>query len=86
MSRKTLSLRFFKCVNPYLYVSFVRTFVSIHALHSGLVALHHVDPEEWAPSHGVLHAGVVRWQIHPANDEQPVHLNETYFEEFTCTT
>lgn len=61
----------------HLYIAFVGTPVSIHTLHSGLFAVQQVDTKEWSPSHGILHTGIMRWQIHPANDEQPVHLSET---------
>lgn len=64
------------CECLYLYVSFVGTLVSVHALHSGLFALPHVDTEERPSSHWIFHTGVVRWQIHPTNDEEPVHLSE----------
>lgn len=66
-------------VSSHLYVSFVRTFVSVHALHSRLFALPQVNTEERPPPHGILHSGVVRWQIHPANDEQPIHLDRKDF-------
>jgi len=80
LSRRTSSrvhflnvqMHFFHC--PHLYVSFVRTFVAIHTLHSGLFALPQVDAEEWPSSHGILHTGVMRWQIHPADDKQSIHL------------
>lgn len=63
----------------HLYVSFVGTFVSVHTLHCGLFAPPHVNTEEWPSPHRILHTGVMRWQIHPANDEQPVHLKERLF-------
>lgn len=62
----------------YLYVSFVGTLVSVHTLHSGVLALQHVDTKERSSSHGILHAGVMRWQIHPADNDVPVHLGEEY--------
>ena len=52
--------------------------MSVHALHSGLFALPHVDAEERPSSHGVLHTRVMRRQIHPADDEEPVHLNDKH--------
>lgn len=68
------------CAGSHLDVSFVWPLVSVHTLHGGLIALQHVDTKERPSSHGILHTGVVRWQIHPADDEQPIHLNEKYFE------
>ena len=58
----------------HLDVPLVRALVSVHALYRHLVALPHVDAEEWPPPHGILDPRVVGGQVHPANDEQPVNL------------
>lgn len=55
-------------------VPLVRALVSVHTLHCCLVALQHVDAEEWPPPHGILDPRVVGGQIHPAKDEEPVNL------------
>lgn len=48
--------------------------MAIHALHRGTFPLHQVDPEEGLESHGIIHVRVMRGQVHPANDEQTIHL------------
>lgn len=44
----------------YLYVPFMRTHVSIHALDVVFI-FPQVDAEERPPSHWILHTGVMRW-------------------------
>ena len=58
----------------HLDVAIVGPSVAIHALHRGRLSLHQVDPEQGLESHGVVHMRVVGRQVHPANDEQAVHL------------
>lgn len=58
----------------HLDVAIMRSLVAIHALHRGTFPLHEVDPEEGLESHGIIHMRVVRGQVHPANDEQTIHL------------
>lgn len=52
----------------------MRSLVAIHALHRGTFPLHQVDPEEGLEPHGIIHVRVMRGQVHPANDEQTIHL------------
>lgn len=58
----------------HLDVAIVGPSVAIHALHRGRLPLHQVDPEQGLESHWVVHMRVVGRQVHPANDEQAVHL------------
>lgn len=58
----------------HLDVAIMRSLVTIHALHRGTFPLHQMDPEEGFESHGIIHVRVMRRQVHPANDEQTIHL------------
>lgn len=58
----------------HLDVAIVRPSVAIHALHCGRLSLHQVDSEQRLESHRVVHVRIVGGQVHPANDEQAVHL------------
>lgn len=58
----------------HLDVAIMRPLVAIHALHCSTFPLHEVDPEEGLESHGIIHVRVMRGQVHPANDEQTIHL------------
>ena len=49
--------------------------VAVHALHRGRLPLHQVDSEQGLEPHGVIHVRVVGRQVHPANDEQAIHLH-----------
>lgn len=60
----------------YLDVAIVWPFVAIHTLHRGRLPLHQMDSKQWFEPHGVANMGVMRWQVHPADDEQSVHLQQ----------
>lgn len=51
--------------------------MAVHTLHCSRLPLHQMDSKQWLEPHGVSHVGVMRWQVHPANDEQSVHLQQT---------
>lgn len=61
----------------YLDVAIVGPFVAIHTLHRGRLPLHQMDSKQRLEPHGVTHMGVMRRQVHPANDEQSIHLQQT---------
>lgn len=58
----------------HLDVAIVWPSVAIHALYCGRLSLHQVDSEQRLESHWVVHVRVVGGQVHPANDEQAIHL------------
>lgn len=63
--------------SSYLYVSLVRALVAIHTFHLRLVLFPEVNSEQGFAAHGVIDTGVVGREVHPADDEQPVHLQIT---------
>lgn len=58
----------------HLDVAIMRSLMAIHTLNRCRFPLHEMDPEERFESHWVIDVRVVRWQVHPANDEQTIHL------------
>lgn len=58
----------------HLDVAIVGPPVAVHALHRGRLPLHQVDSEQGLEPHRVVHMRVVGRQVHPANDEQAIHL------------
>lgn len=60
--------------SAHLNVAVVGPSVAIHALHRGRLSLHQVDSEQGLESHWVVHMRVMGRQVHPANDEQAIHL------------
>lgn len=52
----------------------MRALVTIHTLDRCTFPLHEVNPEERFESHGIINVRVMRWQVHPADDEQTVYL------------
>lgn len=58
----------------HLDVAIMRSLMAIHALNRCRFPLHQMDPEERFESHRVIDVRVVRWQVHPSNDEQAIHL------------
>ena len=59
---------------PHLDVAIVGPSVAVHALHRGRLPLHQMDSEQGLEPHWVVHVRVVGRQVHPANDEQAIHL------------
>lgn len=48
--------------------------MTIHTLDGCRFPLHEMNPEERFESHGIINVRVMRWQVHPPDDEQPIHL------------
>lgn len=55
-------------------MTIVRPLVTIHTLNGRAFPLHEMNPEERFESHRIIHMRVMRWQVHPPDDEQAIYL------------
>lgn len=58
----------------HLDMAVMRSLMTIHTLNRCTFPLHEMNPEERFESHGIINMRVMRWQIHPSDDEQTIYL------------
>lgn len=52
----------------------MRSLMTIHTLNCCTFPLHEMNPEERFESHRIINMRVMRWQVHPPDDEQTIYL------------
>lgn len=58
----------------HLDMAIMRSLMTIHTLNRCSLPLHEMNPEERFEPHWIINMRVMRWQVHPPDDEQTIYL------------